>query len=209
VTSPDTYSVSCFACGNPFDALQATWCSCLGVERTLVCPNCLVCFCKSSAVYKQKFWREAPKALWDGKFQEHAADFVPPPNPEPAAVTRPLVLIVDDDKDIQKIAIRVVAGLGYCVILGRNGAEGLELARRYKPELVLTDALMPKLDGREMCKQLKADPETVGIKVVVMTSLYTAAKYQTEGYRVFKVDGYLSKPLDLTALTAVLQKHLG
>jgi putative two-component system response regulator len=116
---------------------------------------------------------------------------------------------VDDDKDIQKIAMRVVAGLGYCVILGRNGAEGLELARRYKPELVLTDALMPKLDGREMCKQLKADPETAGIKVVVMTSLYTNSRYQTEGYRVFKVDSYVSKPLDLTALTAILQKHLG
>jgi len=209
VTSPDAYNVSCFSCRNSFDALQASWCSCLVVERTLVCPHCLGCFCKSSPAYKQKFWRDAPKALWDRKFQEHASDYSPPPNPEPDAVTRPLVLVVDDEREIQKVATRVVAGLGYCVILGKNGAEGLELARRYKPNLVLTDALMPKLDGREMCRQIKADPEIGATKVIVMTSLYTTAKYQTEGYRVFKVDGYLAKPLDLTALTAILQKHLG
>ena len=209
MTTTATYSVACYSCRGAFDAIEATWCSCLFLERSLVCPSCLQCFCKAPAAYKQKFWREAPKELWDRKFQEHAADFVPPPNPAPEAVTRPLILVVDDEKDIQKIAMRVIVGLGYCVILGRNGEEGLELARRYKPDLVLTDALMPKLDGREMCRQLKADPETVGIKVVVMTSLYTNQRYQTEGYRVFKVDGYLAKPLDLTALTALLTKHVG
>jgi CheY-like chemotaxis protein len=174
-----------------------------------VCPSCFKCFCKAPPAYKSRFWREAPKAMWDRKFAEQSGQFEAPVNPEPGEVTRPLILVVDDEKDIQKVAIRVIAGLGYSVILGRNGEEGLELAKRYKPELILTDALMPRLDGREMCRQLKADPETAAIKVVVMTSLYTSLKYQNEGTRIFKVDDYLSKPLDFATLTALLHKHLG
>ena len=79
---------------------------------------------------------------------------------------RPLILVVDDEKDIQRVAVRVLESLGYGLVLAPNGEAGLEIARRYKPDLVLSDALMPKLDGREMCLRLKNDPETAGIKVV-------------------------------------------
>ena len=64
-----------------FDALDASWCSCLVTERTLVCPHCLQCFCKAPAAYKSRFWSNAPKALWDRKFKEHNEDFTPPANP--------------------------------------------------------------------------------------------------------------------------------
>jgi CheY-like chemotaxis protein len=107
------------------------------------------------------------------------------------------------------VATRVVESHGYSVVLATNGEEGLELARRYQPDLVLTDALMPKLDGREMSRRLKEDPETASVKVVVMTALYTSAKYKTEGTRVFRVDDYLAKPLAVDDLRALLAKHLG
>jgi CheY-like chemotaxis protein len=119
------------------------------------------------------------------------------------------VLVVDDERDVLRVAGRVIQSLGYGLILAPNGEVGLELASRYKPELVLTDALMPKLDGREMGLRIKQSPETAGIKVVVMTSLYTNVKYQNEGYHRFKVDDYLIKPIDVGKLQAVLQKHLG
>jgi CheY-like chemotaxis protein len=204
----DTHKVHCHSCRGAFDAFEATWCSCLVSERSLVCPSCLVCFCKAPAAYKQRFWREAPKALWDRKFQERTGPFEIAANPEPEAAIRPLVMIVDDEPDIQKVAVRAIQSLGYGVVLAKNGEEGLELARRYKPDFVLTDALMPRMDGREMTRQLKAETETAGIKVAVMTSLYTSAKYQAEGYKVFKVDDYLAKPLEFQALKALLEKHL-
>jgi CheY-like chemotaxis protein len=209
VTAADGYSVACFNCQASFDALEATFCSCLATERSLVCPHCLECFCKAVPAYKQKFWREAPKALWQRKFLEHGAEYTPPPNPEPDAVERPLVLVVDDEKDILRVAARVIQGLGYGLILASDGEVGLQLAKRYRPDLVLTDALMPKLDGREMGLRIKNDPETAGVKLVVMTSLYTNIKYQNEGYRAFKVDDYLTKPLEFSQLQTVLQKHLG
>jgi CheY-like chemotaxis protein len=209
VSGANAYHVACYNCRASFDALEATFCSCLVTERSLVCPHCLQCFCKGALGYKQRFWREAPKALWDRKFLEHSPDYTPPPNPEPGDVERPLVLVVDDEKDILRVASRVIQGLGYGLILAPDGEVGLELAKRYRPDLVLADALMPKLDGREMGLRIKNDPQTAGVKVVVMTSLYTNVKYQNEGYRVFKVDDYLTKPLEFSQLQAVLQKHLG
>jgi CheY-like chemotaxis protein len=208
-TPPETYSVTCHSCGAAFDAMASPWCSCLVTERTLDCPHCGKCFCKAPVAYKSRFWSSAPKALWDRKFREHNADFTPPPNPDPEAALRPLVLVVDDEKDIQRVASRVIESLGYGLVLARDGEEGLALARLYRPQLVLTDALMPRLDGREMGRQIKADPECGNPKVVVMTALYTNMKYKTEGYKVFKVDDYLAKPLAFDDLRGVLQKHLG
>jgi CheY-like chemotaxis protein len=184
--------------------MQASWCSCLVAERSLSCPACLQCFCKAPAAYKKNFWSGAPRALWDRKFEDRRAEDAPRTNPPPGETPRPLVLGVADEPDL----LRVVESLGYGLIVARDGAEGLELARAHRPDLVLTDALMPKLDGREMGRRLKEDPATKAIKVVVMTSLYTSAKYRTEGFRVYKVDDYLSKPLDVTQVSDQLQKHL-
>lgn len=209
MTAAASYDVACYNCQGAFDALEASFCSCLVTERSLVCPACLQCFCKAPAAYKQKFWREAPKTLWERKFAEHNPADALPANPEPADAPRPLVLVVDDEKDIQRVAARVIQSLGYGLILATNGEAGLDLARRYRPDLVLTDALMPKLDGREMGLRIKESAETAGIKVVVMTSLYTSTKYQSEGHLRYKADDYLTKPLDVARLQAVLQKHLG
>ena len=209
MSGDSSYVVSCHKCQVPFDALQASFCSCIVGERSLACPSCGACFCKAPLAYKSRFWSAAPKLLWDRKLNERREEFVPPANPDPGQVTRPLVLVVDDEKDIQRIAVRVIEGLGYGVLLATNGVEGLELVKRYKPNLVLTDALMPKLDGREMGRQIKDDAENAGIKVVVMTALYTQVKYQTEAFKTYKVDDYLTKPLDAEQLRAVLEKHVG
>jgi CheY-like chemotaxis protein len=201
--------VSCQACSARFDTLQAEWCSCLVTERTLVCPDCRRCFCKAPAAYKRTLWSSAPRSLWDRKFEEHHQSAAVPDNPDPEEVIRPLVLVVDDESDIRRIATRTIRRLGYGLVVGRNGEEGLELARKYRPDVVLSDALMPRMDGREMCRRIKEHPETATAKVVVMTALFTSMKHKNEAFRVFGVDEYLSKPLDPQSLEAVLQKHLG
>jgi CheY-like chemotaxis protein len=207
----ETYLVTCPSCEAPYDALAANWCQCLVSERSLACPACGACFCRGPLAFKQKFWREAPKPMWERKFQEHnaRADSGASVNPPPEEARRPLVLLVEDEAAIQRVAVMTIAGLGYGLVVAQDGEEGLDLARRYKPDLILTDALMPKLDGREMCRQLKEDPEYAQIKMIVMTSLYTNLKYHHEAFKTFKVDGYLNKPLDYEQLKALLQEHLG
>ena len=103
----------------------------------------------------------------------------------------------------------MIRGLGYRLVVGHDGAEGLELARKHRPDLILTDALMPGLDGRELCRRVKADPDLAGTKVVVMTGLYTSIKYEMEAHKAFGVDAYLPKPVDIAQLRKVLEAQLG
>jgi CheY-like chemotaxis protein len=208
VPDATTYVVTCHKCQKSFDALVAEWCDCIASERTVACPSCASCFCKVAA-NKAKFWSGAPQEMRERRQKESRQPAGERPNPPRAELTRPLVLLVDDEAIIQRVATRVLEGLGYGVLVAKNGEEGLELVQAYKPDLVLTDALMPKLDGREMARRIKENPETAHVKVVLMTALYTSAKHQHEAYKAFKVDDSVTKPLDVERLRAVLQKHLG
>ncbi|HEU4886967.1 MAG TPA: response regulator, partial [Thermoanaerobaculia bacterium] len=208
VTDND-YEIICFNCRAPFNAIDADWCSCLAKERTLVCTNCLICFCKAPPAYKEKFWVAAPPRLFDRKTAEARKQGAAlRPNPSPNDVKRPLVLTVEDDEEIQVIVQRVCTNLEYGFIWATNGQDGLELAREYRPNLILSDAFMPKLDGREMCRMLKEDPSFAETRMVVMTGLYTDTKYRSEAVKRFHVDDYVAKPVAITDLINLLQKHL-
>ena len=204
-----THVVACFYCKALFDAFDAAWCNCLVSRRSFVCPGCKSCFCKAPQSYKQGFWEGAPRRLFDLAVEEHRPRRDVPENPGVEAVGHPLVLIVDDEKDILRIAFAAITSLGYQAIVAHNGEDGIAAARIYKPDLILTDAFMPKLDGREMCRRIKAIPEISASKVVIMTSLYTASRYKYEAYKEFGADDYLAKPLEFPALEELLRKHLG
>ena len=113
---------------------------------------------------------------------------------------------MDDEQDIIRVATRTIEALGYGVVHAGNGEEGLALARKYRPDLVLADALMPRMDGRDMCRLIRDDPDVAETPVVVMTSLYTARHFRTEAQHVFKVDEYLAKPLRYGELRDALQR---
>jgi CheY-like chemotaxis protein len=206
--SGDDYLVECFNCSGIHDAMQAEWCSCLTKERSLVCANCLTCFCKAPPRYKEKFWLDAPPSLFERKSAELKRQLhAPAANLDPDYVARPLILLVEDDEDIQVIVERVAAKLGYGFITASNGQEGLAVARLYKPDLILSDAFMPKLDGREMCRILREEPGFESCRMVVMTGLYTDTKYRSEALKRFKIDEYISKPVAVGELVALLQRH--
>jgi CheY-like chemotaxis protein len=202
---PSSYYVDCASCGTSFNALSVPWCSCLATERTLVCSGCGKCFCQAPRAYRQKFWSEAPPALWEAKLKEHRRPAEPPSNPPPESVRRPLLLIVDDEAGIRRMAAKVAERLGFGVIEAPDGVEGKTLAKKYRPDVILTDALMPRLEGREMCRRLKADPETHDLKIIVMTSLYKGQRYRSEAMSEFGADGYLGKPLDPELLATTLR----
>ncbi|HEX6099238.1 MAG TPA: response regulator [Thermoanaerobaculia bacterium] len=206
--SNEEYEVQCYTCRVGFNAVESDWCSCLAKERTLVCTNCLTCFCKAPPAYKEKFWVEAPPRLFERKTAEGRKNGGLGRNPGLGEVTRPLVLTVEDDEEIQAIVQRVCANLGYGFIYATNGQDGLELAHEYRPNLILSDAFMPKLDGREMCRMLKDEAEFADTRMVVMTGLYTDTKYRSEALKRFHVDDYVAKPVAITDLINLLQKHL-
>ena len=206
--APTKYEVACFTCGKVFDALSAEWCRDPGREQTLICPHCSNCFCKAPAAYKERFWMDAPSSLFERKTISSKRNVSKSNNPSPMEATRPLILLVEDDEDVQLIVRTVVTTMGYGFIAAANGQEGLAMAREYNPDLILSDAFMPKLDGREMCRLLKEDPATARIKAIIMTGLYTDRKYRSEALTRFKVDDYVAKPVAVDDLIKLVKKHL-
>ena len=129
-------------------------------------------------------------------------------NLPPAEVRRPLVMLVEDDEEIQAVMQRVCANLSYGSVSASNGQDGLDLARQYRPNLILADAFLPKIDGREMCRLLKQDAAFAATKMVVMTGLYTDMRHKAEAIERFGIDDYLAKPVSITDLINLLQRHL-
>lgn len=115
-----------------------------------------------------------------------------------------VALIVDDDEEMRHIVEHYVDRMGYETCTAVSAEAALEMIEAAQPHLLITDALMPRTDGRELCKQIKLRYPRV--KVVVMTSLYKAARYKSEAYRVFHADGYITKPIDFAELRNVLQR---
>lgn len=200
------YRVTCGSCGKPYDATKAAECSCLQPVRSFRCPNCAACFCTAGKAVLDGFWRDAPQELWE-KRRARTAAAGKSENAAPDEIARPMVLFADDDPTGRAIAARVISSLGYGVAVAENGEQALELARAYKPELIVTDALMPRLDGREMGRIVKSElPST---KIVVITSVYKDPRYKHEALRNFAVDAYLNKPVNPADLRATVQKFLG
>jgi CheY-like chemotaxis protein len=160
--------------------------------------------CRAPESVKSAFHVAAPRELMARLRATPAA--AETANPAPAEITRPLVLFVDDDAAARAIARRVVSSSGYGVVLAKDGNEALELAREYTPDMVITDAFMPGLDGRQLAKMIKS--EMPKVKIVVVTSVYKDSRYKHEALRDFEVDDYHSKPLSPVDLRALLQKHL-
>jgi CheY-like chemotaxis protein len=202
------YTINCPNCNARYDAITASWCNCIGKDLTLLCTSCGQCFCRASQSFRSTFWNEAPKEMRDRRRREvqEPAQFANPPEDQ---IIRPMVLMVEDDRVVQAIAGRVISGMGYGVAVASDGEEGLRLARQYHPEVVLTDAMMPKLDGREMGRIIKQDPTMENTKVVVITSLYTGSRYRAEALDTYKADAFLTKPLHADQLRQLLQTYLG
>ena len=184
------YLVKCHECGKPYNAVNAAWCSCLAATHSPVCPACGKCSCTAPKPYRDDFWKNAPVDLFR---RRHLDRQLPAPELDPGDVgplKRPLVLVADDDPSILRVATLVLDGMGYGVLLARDGAEAIRMAKAFRPDLILTDALMPKIDGREVCRRLKGDPETSGIKVVIMTAAFVLSKYKSEAMKDFQADDY-------------------
>lgn len=196
------YLIGCMHCGTRFDAIAASWCACVTRTPTLLCPSCERCFCEADHRFKLEFWAGAPTDFGRRNPVPRNLEI------EPAAMVRPLVLVADDVAAMRLLAMAMLRRLGLGVVLARDGEEAWKLALELRPELVLTDALMPRLDGRDLCRRIKTSPVLKETPVIVMSAVYMGQRHQKEALTTFMADGYLIKPFNLAALTEMLEKFL-
>jgi DNA-binding response OmpR family regulator len=81
------------------------------------------------------------------------------------------ILVVEDEEPMQLVLRDILKVEGYAVLEAKNGIEGLELALKDHPDLILLDVLMPKMDGLEMLKKLREDKWGLHVPVIVLTNL--------------------------------------
>ncbi len=112
------------------------------------------------------------------------------------------LLSVDDDPSVAPLLQKMLVGHGYRVTASRSAATAASDARRVQPAAILLDILMPERNGHEVLRQLKTDPATSRIPVIIV-SVVDAAEAPEDA------DGYLSKPVQQTSLLHVLDEHLG
>jgi chemosensory pili system protein ChpA (sensor histidine kinase/response regulator) len=125
---------------------------------------------------------------------QRARAAVRPSAPEPAAAApeAPVVMVVDDSLTVRKITSRLLEREGYQVLTAKDGVDALEQMRGTLPDIMLVDIEMPRMDGFELAKNVRADSRTHGIPIIVVTSR-TAEKHREQAQRL-GVSGFLGKP---------------
>lgn len=116
------------------------------------------------------------------------------------------ILIVDDVPANLDVIYRSLRAKGYQVLAATNGQNALEAAAQAQPDLILLDILMPDIDGYEVCRRLKADPETEDIPVIFVSG-QDADGGTARGFEVGGVD-YIMKPVQLEELLSRVKTHL-
>jgi CheY-like chemotaxis protein len=112
--------------------------------------------------------------------------------PPASAAARPLILIVDDVVDNRLMYAEYLVYAGYQVAQARTGTEALMQARKRDPALIVMDLSMPDMDGWEATRRLKADPQTRGILILVVSG-HALGKTEQQSWEA-GADGFVTKP---------------
>jgi PleD family two-component response regulator len=123
------------------------------------------------------------------------------PNPENRSI-----LLIDDDPLIRRIVTRTLTAKGYHVAEASSGAEGLALALKNPPDLILLDVMMPGLDGFEVCAVLRQNSLTANTPVLMLTAL-DQTDSKVRGLQA-GADDYITKPFNLDELQMRIEAHL-
>lgn len=116
------------------------------------------------------------------------------------------ILVVDDNRLVLEMLETILSRAGYRVSAAEDGLTAVEIARREKPDLVLTDGLLPKLHGFLVCKTIKEMDSPP--KVILFTGVYTKPSYKWDMKQNYGADDVLIKPTSPEQLLACIQKHL-
>ena len=121
------------------------------------------------------------------------------------------VLIVDDDPDLVETVSMILESKGYEVGKAYDGIEGEEAIKKRRPDVVVLDVMMPRKNGYQLCKELKANPATKSIPVVLLTAVGEAVPTTTyshaEGMAV-EAEDFIPKPVDAATLVEAVERLL-
>ncbi|HEX3052022.1 MAG TPA: hybrid sensor histidine kinase/response regulator [Aggregatilineaceae bacterium] len=116
------------------------------------------------------------------------------------------ILYIEDDEASRVLIQRVLTYSGYRVLVASRGLEGLDLAKKFRPDLILTDINLPDLSGREITVRLRSDPRLANVPIVAITAQIHS--YERDKTFAAGVTGYLTKPIDVSTLISRIEEYL-
>lgn len=116
------------------------------------------------------------------------------------------ILLIDDDRVLTGIVRTALEKVDFEVLTAQDGAEGINLALHQRPDLILLDLLLPKMNGYQVLRELKKNPATQNIPIVYLS----AQDGEAEKYWAIEMgaDDYVSKPFDIFHLIRRIHEHL-
>ncbi|NUQ33966.1 MAG: response regulator [Planctomycetaceae bacterium] len=126
---------------------------------------------------------------------------------KPVPLTANRILVIDDDPLITKILERGLEQRGYTVSIARHGKDASFLALEFRPHLVILDVMLPDIDGEEICKRIRAHPETKNVRVISISAIGDPAKIQA--MRNAGIDHFMPKPFSIQEVAAKIQELVG
>ena len=125
------------------------------------------------------------------------------PSPPANVEKRALILVVERNPAVQRLERFFLEQAGYTVEFASDGISALARARELSPEIIVTEILVPKLDGLSLCRALKTDPQTESIIVLIFSHLHAEDRANEAG-----ADGFMVKPIDEERLIDIVSKLL-
>jgi DNA-binding response OmpR family regulator len=119
---------------------------------------------------------------------------------------RALVVAADDERDIVELVAIVLGRAGYEVLIASEGAAALELVRARRPDLCVLDGIMPGLAGFEVLREIRGDPGTAAIRVLILTA--TVDEEREIRRHGVEPDAFMKKPFEGDALLAAVERLL-
>jgi len=117
------------------------------------------------------------------------------------------IALVDDDRVTLALLTKALQSADVQVLSALDGLKGLSLISHERPEVVILDLLIPQIDGFELCRRIKNNPDLSGTKVIVMSAVYKGAYFQRD-VRDSGADAFLAKPIDVRELRAIVEGFL-
>ena len=116
------------------------------------------------------------------------------------------ILVIDDEKDILVVTKVRLQSKGYSVVTAESSEEALEILKTNIPDLIFLDLILPKMQGEEFCKKLKADPKYKKIPIIIFTAKVI---HMTEDIKAMGANDFLIKPFETEDLILKVKKYIG
>jgi len=114
------------------------------------------------------------------------------------------VVVIDDDRTTINILKKFLLDMGFQVYTAGDGAAGYELVKTKKPDILISDILIPKIHGVELCRKIRSNPDLNQTKLILMTGVYSNVVFHLMDL-MRETNGFLEKPLNFKKLKELIQ----